>query len=363
MAHGRDIVVHDSFRFRGGGERVALTLCHELSMDLAYGYRASKDYPLVNTTDIRSYDLLSYARFNTPVIGTLSQIRRFRRNTTFLANYHNVIYSGTEALFAVANHRSGKNIYYCHTPPRFIYDLRDYYFSRLSAWRQVLLKAHIAYVQPRYEESIRYMDVVVANSENVQRRLWHYLGVKSVVIYPPCEISRFRWLKQGDYYLSVARHDPLKRIDVIVEAFKQMPHQKLVVSSTGGETARLRGLASGNGNIVFTGPVSDSQLAELMGRAIATIYVPLDEDFGISPVESMAAGKPVIGCASGGLVETILDGVTGRLLPAEVRPEDIIATVLELSSSRAMEMRQACEDRAKLFDKSEFCTKMRELLA
>ncbi len=207
------------------------------------------------------------------------------------------------------------------------------------------------------------MDVVVANSVNVQQRLWHYLGVESVVIYPPCEIDGFRWLGQGDYYLSVARLDPLKRVDVIVEAFKKMPHQKLVVASTGGEAARLRDLASGSGNIVFAGQVNDSQLAELIGHAIATIYVPVDEDFGMSPVESMAAGKPVIGCASGGLVETIVDGVTGRLLPAEVRPEDIVAAVSEMTSSLAMGMRQACEDRVRLFDKTVFCTKMTELLA
>src|SRR3989344_5543599 len=102
MSRGRGIVVHDAFRFRDGGERVALTLCRELGLDLAYGYRAAADCPPDNIPGVRSYDLRSYARFNIPILGTASQIRRFRRNTGFLADYRNVIYSGTEALFAVA---------------------------------------------------------------------------------------------------------------------------------------------------------------------------------------------------------------------------------------------------------------------
>ena len=184
-----------------------------------------------------------------------------------------------------------------------------------------------------------------------------------MVIHPPCGMEGLRWLGQEDYYLSVARLDPLKRVDVIVEAFKGMPHQKLVVTSTGGEAARLRRMACGSGNIIFTGPVSDVHLAELIGRAIATIYVPIEEDFGISPVESMAAGKPVIGCAAGGLLETVVDGVTGRLLPVDVTPRHLIEAVVDMTPRRAMTMRDACMERAKVFDQRVFCAKIAELLA
>ena len=81
------------------------------------------------------------------------------------------------------------------------------------------------------------------------------------------------------------------------------------------ERARLEALASGATNIVFLGEVAAQSLVDVLGRCVATIYLPRDEDFGMSPVKSMAAGKPVIGVADGGLLETVVDGETGILLP------------------------------------------------
>ena len=125
---------------------------------------------------------------------------------------------------------------------------------------------------------------------------------------------------------------------------------------------RLKQLAEGSENITFTGPVDDRQLKDLLGKSIASIYIPREEDFGMSPVESLAAGKPVLGVAKGGMLETLVHGETGILIPANPSPEDLITAVHKLNPKLALAMRAPCEQRARLFDKKIFLEKMGQLI-
>ena len=141
-----------------------------------------------------------------------------------------------------------------------------------------------------------------------------------------------------------------------------MPDKKLIVVSGGPLFEKIKRLSLDAPNIKILGWVSDDVLGELIGRCLATIYIPKDEDFGISPIESMAAGKPVIGVSEGGLLETIISGETGILLPSNPTEEDLIKAVQFLTPSRAREMRYACESRARKFDKNVFLSKMRDIV-
>jgi glycosyltransferase involved in cell wall biosynthesis len=210
------------------------------------------------------------------------------------------------------------------------------------------------------------MDTIITNSENVQSRIQKYLGIDSRVIYPPCETEKFKWLGQEDFYLSTARLDPLKRVDLVVKAFLDMPEKKLKVISGGPDMPKIKKLAQGAENIQVLGWVDERMLVELLGRCVATIYIPRDEDFGMAPIESMAAGKPVIGVAEGGLLETVVDGKTGILIKADPSPEDVIQAVQavqKMPPERSKDMREACERRAKLFDKDVFVNKIQEVFA
>ena len=206
------------------------------------------------------------------------------------------------------------------------------------------------------------MQVIVANSQTVRDRIRSYLGRKAEVIYPPCDLAAFRWRGQQGFYLSTARLSPLKRVDKIVEAFLQMPDKKLVVASGGEELPRLVRLAAGAPNITFLGWVSEEKLRELMGEAIATIYIPVAEDFGMSPVESMAAGKPVIGVAEGGLLETVIDGETGILLPPALSVDAVVKAVVEMTPSKAAAMRTACIFRSEQFSKERFIAGLQRVI-
>jgi glycosyltransferase involved in cell wall biosynthesis len=202
------------------------------------------------------------------------------------------------------------------------------------------------------------MDHIVANSENVRNRLNHYLGLDAEVIHPPCDVSGYQWQGQEDFYLSTARLEPYKQVDRIIEAFRDMPDKKLVVASGGSDESRLKRLAQDADNIYFTGWISEEELKRLVGTAIVTIYVAKDEDFEMSPVESMAAGKPVIGNAEGGLLETVVHEETGILLPAYPEPSDIAEAVRNLTPKRAQDMRHACQERASQFSRERFLDNM-----
>ena len=352
-------MVHDSFTYKGGGERLIHTLCQGLNLDLAFGAQSDQGFDTGalpgNCIDLKIHSHLWGWR-------TLKRFSRFRYNTKFLNHYQTVIYSGQDAPLAVHNHPEGKNIYYCHTPPRSLYDLKDYRLDSLSLGQNLNHRAFNLLFKPLFEAAIRKMDVIIANSANIQKRIQKYLHKDSIVVHPPCDTQNFHWLGQEDYYFSFARLDPLKRVDLIVKAFGQMPDKRLVIASTGPEMEKLKKLAEGKNNITFLGPVDDLQLRDLLGKSIASIYIPRDEDFGISPVESLAAGKPVLGVAEGGLLETLAHEETGLLIPANPTPEDLIAAVHEMDSKRALGMRHACEQRAGQFSREIFLDKMRKLI-
>ncbi len=349
----KNIVLHDYFESLEGGGRLSNVLAHGLNTDLGYGF-ASNGHPFIE--NLTQQNLMAYSSI--PLWRQFKLAYAFSNRTKFLENYATVIYSGFYTPLAIQNHLNGKNILYCHTPPRFIYDQKEFYLKRLPAPLRPLLKAFINYLQPRYENSIAKMDLLIANSENVSQRMQHYLGKQATVIYPPCDTKRFIWLGQDDYYLSMGRLDPLKRIDLIIKAFLKMPDKRLVITSGGEELPKLKKLANNAHNIYFTGWISDNKLAELVGKAIATLYLAKDEDFGMSPLESMAAGKPVIGAAEGGLLETIIPTKTGLLLEPSLPA--ICQAVNAMTPKRALAMRNSCETQAKRFRTEIFLEKMRE---
>tara|TARA_B100000929_G_scaffold132236_1_gene104772 strand:- start:312 stop:935 length:624 start_codon:yes stop_codon:yes gene_type:complete len=207
------------------------------------------------------------------------------------------------------------------------------------------------------------MDVILADSKNVQKRIHKFLGLESKLVYPPCDIDKFSWMGQEDYYLSTARLTPYKRVDIIIEAFTKLPKKRLIVTSTGPEEKKLKQLAEGFTNIQFTGDIDDNELKNLIGNSIATIYIPKDEDFGMSPVESMAAGKPVIGSGEGGLLETVVHRETGWLSSPKISVEELVQMLNSVNPKLAHSMRLSCEKQALSFRTEIFINKIKNTLS
>lgn len=354
------VVLYDGLYVRGGAEQVTLNLAREFGADLVCAARDEAMFPaheIPSTCRTLSRSLPAH-----PVVRLLHGAWMFRRRTGTLGDYDWALYSGSTAPLAALGAKPTRSFYYCHTVPRFIYDLREFYLDRIPAWKRPALQALGAWLRPRYEAAVARIDTIIANSENVRQRIQRYLRRDSIVVHPPCDIEGFRWIEQGDYYLSTARLEPYKRVDLIVRAFQEMPDRKLLVASGGSDEGRLMRLAAGAPNIRFVGWQSPAALRELTGRALATVYIPRDEDFGMSPVESMAAGKPVIGVAEGGLLETVLPGETGLLMRSDPTVQDVIRVVAALDAACALSMRAACERRAKLYSRDRFEYEMRKLI-
>lgn len=356
----RPLILDDALAFPGGGEKVALTLARAFAADLATVHFDPAAFPPGYFEGVRPLDLNAPGRH--PLLSRLSRTLAARLTLAAMPRQSRPLCIFSGSLAPLAHRRvEGPKILYCHTPPRILYDQRDFYLARKHGLPRLLYRLSLALYQRAYEPAARAMSAIAANSENVRRRLLHYLGLESRVVHPPCETARFRFIGQDGFYLSTARVDLLKRVEVIVRAFADLPDKRLVVASGGSELDRLRREYGDRPNIAFTGWLGEEALTDLTGRAVATIYIPRDEDFGISPVESMAAGKPVIGVSEGGLVETVLPGRTGLLLPPDPGPEDLARAVSALTPEAALAMREACEQRAKLFDTDVFIRKMKDL--
>lgn len=361
------LVLYDFLHCLGGAEKVTLTLMEAFpAAELCIGYRNADAFPLdppgsggpLDPKRLRDLRIAPRFRGARTLLGGLA----FRTRTRFLRRYDWAIFSGSVAVEGVYQRLAGRNIYYCHTLPRFAYDLRSYYRDRTPAVVRPALHLASAITRWRYPRALARMDRIVANSETVRVRLARFLGVEAQVIHPPCDVAGFQWLGQDGYYLSMARLEPYKRVDLIIKAFLGLPERRLVIASTGSDEQRLRALAGDAPNIAFVGRLDDASLRDLTGRCIATLYLARDEDFGMAPVESMAAGKPVIGVAEGGLLETVVHGHTGLLIDATPSPAQVCGAIAWLSPERARQMRAACEERARLFSVEQFVTAMRAVV-
>ena len=167
-----------------------------------------------------------------------------------------------------------------------------------------------------------------------------------------------------EYYLSFSRLSPPKRVDMVVDAFLKMPDKNLVFTYGKNDPQKDEIIEKcKNAKNIFPIPApSNAEFIRLVQGAIANIYIPVDEDFGMSPVESMACGVPVIGVDEGGLRETVIEGKTGFLLPAKITVKDVMDGVQKMTPNLAHSMREACVRRAEDFSLDTFIKNLKKYI-
>ncbi len=226
-----------------------------------------------------------------------------------LSQYDLLLSSSHAVAKGVLTHSNQLHICYCHTPMRYAWDLYHQYLSSVPTWKKPLARLSLHYLRNWDSHTSSRVDHFVANSHYIARRIRKVYNREATVIYPPVALGRFaKEHKKDNFYLTVSRMVPYKKIDLIVQAFSAMPDQRLLVVGDGPEMARIKGLAKHN--IELLGALSDDEVSVLMGEAKAFVFAA-EEDFGLVPVEAQAAGTPVIALGKGGALETVLDGVTG----------------------------------------------------
>jgi glycosyltransferase involved in cell wall biosynthesis len=247
------------------------------------------------------------------------------------SGYDLVISSSSACAKGILTGAGTLHVCYCHTPLRYAWepnlDPRFRHAGRmLRAGNDVLLH----YLRMWDRLAADRVDHFVANSGNVAAKIAKYYRREATVINPPVEVDRFLPAAAGelqDYFLMVSRLVPYKRVELAVEAFNRLG-LPLKIAGDGPERERLERMAAPN--IQFLGYASEAELPRLMARAQALIF-PGEEDFGMVPVEMMAAGRPVIGLRRGGLLETVVEGETG-LLFEEPAAASLVAAVERFSA-------------------------------
>ncbi len=213
------------------------------------------------------------------------------------------------------------HICYCLTPTRYVWRYRQYVArENLGRWPRLLLPPFLAALRGWDRAAAGRVDHFIAISTEIRRRIARYYEREAAIIYPPVATNRFTPAsKVEDYYLMLGRLVPYRRLDLLIEAFNQLD-RPLLIAGAGRDRERLEAMA--RSNITFLGFVPDDQVPELLARCRAFIF-PGEEDFGIAPIQAMAAGRPVIAYAAGGALDTVVPG-TGVLFA-----EQTVAAIIQ----------------------------------
>jgi glycosyltransferase involved in cell wall biosynthesis len=250
-----------------------------------------------------------------------------------------------------------RHICYCLTPMRYLWDLYHEYRNEYVPSR--IARAAMApisnYLRLWDFASAQRVDQFIADSENVRNRVWKAYRRNSEVIHPPVDVDSFYWKPPGDYFLIVSELVPYKRIDTAVRVFS-LTGRRLVIAGDGPEYRKLKNLAGKS--VEFAGRVPDGQLRELYASCRA-LLLPGEEDFGMTPVEALASGKPVVALGRGGVLETVpLDDPVGGVLygsPSETQLEDALEEFEKIEPGVSC---RALQQHAQRFSSHEFMRKM-----
>jgi len=352
----RGVVLHDFFNTIGGGEKVALAIATCLDIEII-------------TTDINlplsffsNRKITSIGR-TLPIPGIRQTIAAARFNQIQdLDSYDYMVFSGNWAHHAARE--SIPSLYYCQDAPvRALYDLYPVYLKRQAPIFRPGFMLWATLMRNADKSAISRVSRIVANSGSVKKRVNEYYHRNADLIYPPVDTSAYSYKPHEDFWLSVNRLYPEKRIEIQIEAFSRMPEENLVIVGgiANGDHATqysqdILKLIHRHANIsVKTQGISESDLLDLYSRCKGVICTSHAEAFGMVAIETMASGKPVIAVAEGGYLETITPECGLFINPD---PEDLIRAVKKISVYTET-FQKTCESRAALFDIQNFNNKMR----
>ncbi|MDP4001846.1 MAG: glycosyltransferase [bacterium] len=253
---------------------------------------------------------------------------------------------------------STKHICYCYSPTRFLWDRNsEARITNYESWSRLIFN-HLLRLWDR--ASADRVDQFIAISKVVQSRIKKYYRRDSIVIYPPISLPTESALRNREssifnlkigtpFYLIVSRLHKYKNIDIAIEAFNKLNYP-LIIIGAGPDGERLRRLAGDN--IMFLGEQDDSTLVEYY-RTCRAFIMPQEEDFGLTPIEAMSFGKPVVALRQGGAVETVIEGQTGEFFDDPI-PEALADAVRRLNENYANYNPETIKVRASLFSPEKF---------
>ena len=350
-------IVHDFLTYFGGAEQVLKSLHHLYPeapiYTLLYDKKKMKQY--FPEAKIRTSFLNKFPKFLRKRKKYLFPLMPTAVETFDLRDFDIVISSSSSFAKGIITKPKTKHICYCHTPTRFLWDWHLNYLkdNKISGIKKVLILPILHYMRMWDKSASERVDYFIANSRNTAQRIEKFYRVKSKVVYPPCDIGRANLNnKNEDYFLIVSRLSPYKKIDIAIEAFNKLD-LPLVIIGEGQDRRRLENMAEKN--IKFLGFQDQKRIAEYYQNCQALIF-PGEEDFGITPIEAMSYGKPVLAFRRGGLLETVIEGETGEFFDDAI-PEILADGVRRLKNNFRNYDPEKIKDQANKFSRENFeCT-------
>jgi glycosyltransferase involved in cell wall biosynthesis len=347
-------IFHDYFDEIGGAELTILILAKELKATI-----------ITTNIDREKISQLGYSNLRFISIGKIPTIKHLKQfsakwkfsHCDFSKEFDFFIFGNFCSIFAAPKHPD--NLWYCISPERGLYDLRHFRKGLLRPVKEYLKK----YLIQLDQAQVKKIEKIAVISRNIQERILKYYQRNSIIIYPPVNTNNFIYKPHQGYWLSIARIDPYKRIELQLKAFSKLPNEKLVI--VGGSSKEFENYfeklkEKSPKNVVFMGPVFKRQkMINLAANCIGLITTSINEDFGLNAIGAMASGKPVIAPNEGGYKETIIDGVTGKLI--DDIDEDKLVRAIEEIGKNPEKYKDACIKQAKRFDVRIFIEKVKKV--
>jgi len=348
-------IFHNFMDNIGGAEIVDLILARGLNADI---YTTNFDKDKIKKMGFEDVSPRIFSIGKIPINAPFRQELAYWkfRKLNLGKRYDFYIVAGDWAMAGAINNKP--NFWYVFSPMREIWDLYKYTRNNsVTFLKRPLFDLWVLYRRYLIKKDTRRIKNIFCISQNVQKRVKKYLKREGEVIYPPIETSKFKYKKMGDYWLSVNRLINHKRIDMQLKAFEKLPNEKLIIVGSYEKSKHFQEYANyckkiKPKNVEILSWVDDKKLIELYSSCKGFITTALDEDFGVTPIEAMASGKPVIAPNEGGYKETILDGKTGRLIE-NINSNKLIEAIKEVNEElkeNKLKYKNNCLKQAKKFD-------------
>jgi len=349
----RTAVVYDFLITKGGMDKATAILAREFKADIwTTSYAPEGTYPEFKKLKIFQHPLTFLPRQGLMQIEAVFKFRRMD-----LSNYDLILSSGDWGKHVGVRSGNHPQLHFENTVVRPFYDLYTFIKSRLPLHRRQLFKLWVWWMRGLDKQAVQKIDKIICNSEVTKGRIKRYYGKDAEVIWVPVDVKRFKQRRSENFYFSVQRIAPPKRVELQIEAFRRLPNEKLVIAGPYDDRSYFENLRkNAPENVEFVGPISDEEIVDLYSRCKAAIQTSIDEDFGQVPLEAMASGKPCIAVNEGGFRISITHGKTGLLIDTPY-VENLIKTVKNFGRYEFDPV--ACRKRAEMFTEEKWVEKIK----